>query len=712
MTAKANFSGYATKSNLKCSDGRTIMDGAFKHQHQMKVPLVWQHQHNDPDNILGYAILEHREGGVYTYGYFNESPAGMKAKIAVEHGDVEALSIYANKLQEANKVVSHGDIKEVSLVLSGANPGALIDNVYISHGDSVTALEGEAIIYTDESITLEHSDDEDEDEDEELDVKEVLESLDEDQQVVVENLLHSALTSTESEWTDETIQEIFHSLTEDQQIVVHAMIGEALEHASNQGDEMTDIQHAEEKTVKDVFDSMSEEQKNVVYFMIGEALDGSEGGDAKHADTTEYIAHALQEGFESMSRNAFENNGGTKSAERTLSHSEFETILADAKSKGSFAESFLEHTQNYGIENIDVLFPDAQSLTNSPDVIGRRTEWVNDVINGARHSPFARIKSAAVDLTADEARAKGYVKGNLKKDEVIKLLKRVTTPTTVYKKQKLDRDDIVDITDLDVVAWLKAEMRLMLDEEIARAILIGDGRESDDEDKIDEDHIRPIAYDVDMYTHSITVASAIGPDAIIESVLRARTFYKGTGTPNFYTTDAILTDLILLKDKVGRRLYETEAALAAAMRVGKIVTVEVMESTPDLLGVVVNMADYTIGADKGGQIAMFDDFDIDYNQQKYLIETRISGCLTKPKSAIAIKRTQGTTVTPQTPSFNGATNTITFPTVAGVTYSVEGVTKTGDLVIEETTDVEARPQVGYSFPHNTDADWTFVYSGA
>jgi hypothetical protein len=459
---------------------------------------------------------------------------------------------------------------------------------------------------------------------------------------------------------------------------------------------------------------MSEKQKNVVYFMIGEALEGSEGSDElKQSDTSEHIAHAIQEGFNNMSRNAFESNGSAATEERpTLTHSQLETIVADAQKLGSFKESFLQHAGTYGIDDIDVLFPDAKSVRNTPDVIGRRQEWVSEVLEGAKHSPFARIKSTAVDLTADEARAKGYVKGNLKKDEIIKLLKRVTTPTTIYKKQKLDRDDIVDITDLDVVAWLKAEMRVMLDEELARAILIGDGREVDDEDKIDEEKIRPIARDVDMYAHAITVASELSADAIIESVLRTRTYYKGTGTPTFYTTDAILTDLILLKDKVGRRLYETEASLSAALRVSKIVTVEVMESAPEILGIVVNMADYTIGADKGGQISMFDDFDIDYNQQKYLIETRVSGALTKPKSAIVIKKTLGVVVSPQTPSFNGATNTITIPSVAGVVYynAETAAQVSGAVIISETTEIEARPDTGYSFPHNTDADWTYVYS--
>lgn len=339
-------------------------------------------------------------------------------------------------------------------------------------------------------------------------------------------------------------------------------------------------------------------------------------------------------------------------------------------------------------------------------------DWVQNVIGKTKHSPFARIKSTAADITADEARAKGYVKGNLKKDEVIRLLKRVTTPTTIYKKQKLDRDDIVDITTLDVVAWLKAEMRLMLNEEVARAILIGDGREPDDEDKVDEDKLRPIAYDDDMYAHKITLGSNSTPKEHVTAIVRARKYYRGTGTPSLYTTDDILVDLMLQEDKMGRRLYETEASLAAALRVSEIVVVEPMQDSSDLLAIIVNLTDYTVGADKGGQISMFDDFDIDYNQYKYLIETRISGALTKPKSALVIKRTTGIEITPEQPAFAPSTNTITIPTQTGVVYTIDGVAVTGDVVISETTEVEAEATTGYSFPHNIDTDWTYVYNPA
>jgi hypothetical protein len=677
----ADFSGYATKAGLKCSDGRTIMPDAFKHQDGVKVPLVWQHGHDKPANVLGHAVLENRKDGVYTYGFFNSTAEAASAKILVQHGDITNLSIYANKLVEQAKSVLHGAIREVSLVLSGANPGAFIDNVALAHSDGeVETLEDEAIIYT--GLELEHT---------AMDA--TADPSEEPAEMPLETPMENPPGITEPASSPESAPASTEpAATEPDGMVVHA-----------EGDD--------DETVQDVYDTFTEKQKEVVHYMIGAAIEAVKSEDLKQSDGSEEGDLNHQEGTDmTQTRNVFEQSGSAKQEGPTLSHDQLKAIVADAQKVGSFKEAFLSHAVEYGIENIDILFPDAKAVTNSPDVIGRRQEWVADVLGNTKHSPFSRIKSTAVDLTAEEARARGYVKGNLKKDEIIKLLKRVTTPTTIYKKQRLDRDDIIDITDLDVVAWLKAEMRLMLDEELARAVLVGDGREPDDEDKIDEDKLRPIAFDADMYSHSITVASNLSPDTIIESILRARTFYKGTGTPTLYTTDALLTDLVLLKDKVGRRLYETEASLAAALRVAKVVTVEVMETVPDVLGIVVNLADYTLGADRGGNISMFDDFDIDYNQYKYLIETRVSGALTKPKSAVVIKRTVGTMVTPTTPSFDGETNTITFPATAGVVYTVEGVTRTGVMTITETTDVEASPATGYSFPHNTDRDWTYVYS--
>lgn len=710
--AEADFSGYATRNGIKCSDGRTIVAGAFSKQDKTKIPLVWSHQHNDPALVLGHVMLEDRADGVYAYGFLNDTESGQNTKTLIKHGDIEALSIYANKLVEKNKNVVHGSLVEVSIVMNGANPGAFIDTISLAHGDG--SSEDEALIYTDiedQEFTISHSDEDDEDadedsddtddqENEELSHAEILETLNEEQSEAVYGLVEAALAHTGEKDTEELIA-----------------------HADSNTDKGATVADGE-KTVEDIVNTMNEEQTNVLKFLVGEALSGG-SGDAEHSDNTDAITGAESDTNDETVTHSDTNSEGAlmgnhnvfdKTEDKdvkkgaTLSHSQMETIFKDAKEKGSLKESFLSHAGDYGIDNIDILFPDAQSVSTSPEVIGRRTEWVASVLGGTKHSPFSRIKSTAVDITADEARAKGYVKGNLKKNEVIALLKRVTTPTTIYKKQKLDRDDIIDITDIDVVLWLKAEMRLMLDEELARAILIGDGREPDDEDKIDETHIRPIAYDDDMYAHQVTVPANVSSNAIIESVLRARTYYKGTGVPTLYTTDAILTDLILIKDTLGRRLYNSEQELAAAMRVSSIVTVEVLEDAPDLIAIIVSIGDYTIGADAGGAVNLFDDFDIDYNQYKYLIETRVSGALTKPKSAVVIKRTPGNLTTPVAPSYNATTHTITFPTTAGVNYQVNGVTKTGTLTITSSTTVEAVPADGYSFAHNTDTDWDYIYT--
>lgn len=570
---KYDFSGYATKNDLKCADGRTIRKDAFKDNDGQNVPLVFQHLHNDPKNILGHALLENREDGVYAYAKFNGTEAGKNAKLLVEHGDITSLSIFANNLVQKGSDVLHGAIREVSLVLSGANPGALIDNLSIAHSDGTNEIsDEEAVIYTGEAI------------------------------------------STES--------------------VEHAEKNEPKE-------EKDDGQNGSE-TVEEIFNSFNEKQKDVVYAMVAEAASVN----IKHEE--------LEGGSDDMKKNIFDNTEGTD--ETRLSHSQLEAILEDAKKSGSLKESFLAHAQEYGIENIDILFPDARTVTPTPEVIGRRMDWVQGVLTGTKHSPFSRIKSTAVDITADEARARGYVKGSLKKEEVISLLKRVTTPTTIYKKQKLDRDDIIDIVDLDVVAWLKAEMRMMLDEELARAVLIGDGRDVEDPDKIIETNIRPIYSDDDMYSHKVVFSpddeatDEVNTNALIETIIRGRKFYKGSGTPTFYTTTDVLTDMLLVKDKMGRRLYNTEAELASALRVNKIVEVEVMENVSreeetdesitslGLVGILINLRDYTLGADKGGKVSMFDDFDIDYNQYKYLIETRCSGTLTKPKSALVIEK--------------------------------------------------------------------------
>ena len=572
---KYDFSGWATKNNIKCSDGRTILRDAFKHNDGQTVPLVWNHQHNESANVLGHAVLENREEGVYAYCTFNDTEAGKNAKLLVEHGDVTALSIYANQLKQNGSNVMHGTIREVSLVLAGANPGAFIDSV-IRHGEF---SDDEAVIYTGENLTLEHAD------------------------------------GNPSDKAEE----------------------------NKKGDDKVDNK---EKTIKDVVDSMTEEQKNVLYALVGQALEGKEMAQSAIEENENNIEE--DGGEQEMKHNVFEGKETEK--ENVLSHDAMETIIKDAKRYGSLKESFLAHQATYGIDKIDYLFPDATNVNNVPDFIKRDDSYVQKVMRGVHHVPFSRIKSMHADITADEARAKGYIKGHLKKEEVFTLLKRTTVPTTIYKKQKLDRDDVIDITDFDVVAWLKAEMRMMLDEEIARAILVGDGRLSSSDDKINEQCIRPISTDSDLYTVKATVdvATAATDDeiakAFIRTVIKSRKEYKGSGSPTLFTTEDVLTNCLLLEDKNGRVIYDTVDKLATALRVKEIVTVEVMEGAKTkvseqekpLMAIMVNLADYNVGADKGGAINMFDDFDIDYNQQKYLIETRCSGALVKPYSAVAV----------------------------------------------------------------------------
>ena len=574
---KYDFSGWATKNNIKCSDGRTILRDAFKHNDGQTVPLVWNHQHNESANVLGHAVLENREEGVYAYCTFNDTEAGKNAKLLVEHGDVTALSIYANQLKQNGSNVMHGTIREVSLVLAGANPGAFIDSI-IRHGEF---CEDEAVIYTGENLSLEHADQKPSDKDDKA--------------------------------------------------------GE-----DDKGDGK--VEGNKEKTIKDVVDSMSEEQKNVLYALVGQALEGKEMAQSAIEENNNIEDGGEQE----MKHNVFEGRETDK--KDVLSHDAMETIFKDAKRYGSLKESFLAHADQYGIKDIEWLFPDAKNVNMPPDFIKRDDSYVQKVMRGVHHVPFSRIKSMHADITADQARAKGYIKGKLKKEEVFTLLKRTTTPTTIYKKQKLDRDDVVDITDFDVVAWLKMEMRMMLDEEIARAILVGDGRLSSDDDKINEMCIRPIATDADLYCVKapVTVASAATEDeiakAFIKTVIKSRKEYKGSGSPTLFTTEDVLTNCLLLEDKNGRIIYDTVEKLATALRVKEIVTVEVMEGAKTkveeqekpLMALMVNLVDYYVGADKGGAVNMFDDFDIDYNQQKYLMETRCSGALVKPYSAIAV----------------------------------------------------------------------------
>lgn len=571
-----DFSGYATRNDLVCGDGRVIRKNAFIDNDGREVPLVWNHQHNSPEDVLGHALLENREDGVYAYCTLNDTESGKLAKKLVQHGDIRSLSIYANKLKQIGGDVIHGVIRELSLVHAGANSGAFIDQV-MAHSDDGEEVSGMIIGY-DENIML----------------------------------YHSAIPEKEDpKKKDEPKKE----KKED--------AGMPNSNAPEKG---------KEKTVADVFNELTDEQKDVVYAMIGQALE--EGG----ADNEE------NGGNEEMKHNVFDAD--TETQENVLSHAAMEEIIADGKRFGSMRDSFLAHAEDYGIDQIDYLLPDVKSLNTPPEFIQRDMGWVQKVMSSTHHTPFSRIKSMFADITEDEARAKGYIKGKLKKEEVFSLLKRSTTPTTIYKKQKMDRDDIIDITDFDVISWLKAEMRMMLDEEIARAILVGDGRLASSDDKINEQNIRPILNDADLFTIRLSVAAGSSNDEkaknFIKAAIKSRKNYKGSGNPVMFTTEDMLTDMLLLEDTIGHRLYKTEAELSTALRVTEIVTVPVMENlkdkdNKDVYAIIVNLSDYNVGADKGGAVNMFDDFDIDYNQQKYLIETRCSGALIKPFSAIVLR---------------------------------------------------------------------------
>lgn len=587
MGFKYDFSGWATKNDLLCSDGRTIRRDAFKDNDGKVVPLVWNHDHTDPSNVLGHALLKNVADGVYAYGSFNSNPKAIEAATLLAHGDIKALSIWANKLQQRGGDVLHGDIKEVSLVLAGANPAAIIDSVMV-HGEE---SDEEAIIYTGERIC--HS---------------------------------SGELKDEAEETEETV-----------------------EHADDKADEPE--KSDDDETVVDVFETLSEKQKNVVYALIAEIISrnkGKENEDNKEEDSV-------------MKHNVFEQQNGDQQ-ENVLCHDDVKAAFDDAKRYGSLKDSFVAHGLNevtymahadgdYGIKNIDYLFPEARNVNNTIDFIKREDSWVRDFMSRVHRSPFSRIKSVHANITEDEARAKGYIKGNMKKEEVFTLLKRSTTPTTVYKKQKLDRDDVLDITDLDTVALVKGEMRGMLDEEIARAALVGDGRSASDDDKINEVNIRPIWTDADLYSIKVPITVAAGDDDnkkatnFIRAAIKSRKNFRGSGTPVLYTTEDILSDMLLLTDTTGRDIYDTVEKLCKKLRVSEIITVPVMEGltrqveskTRTLAGIIVNLQDYNIGADKGGSINMFEDFDIDYNQMKYLIETRCSGALTKPYSAMVLE---------------------------------------------------------------------------
>jgi hypothetical protein len=605
--AKWDFSGYATRNDLKCGDGRTIRKNAFKDNDGQTVPLVWQHVHDNPDNVLGHAVLENREDGVYCYGYLNHTQRGEDMREMIANGDVSKLSIFANKLVQNGSDVIHGSIREVSLVLAGANPGAFIDNISIAHSDGTyTEIDDEAIIYSDSDII--HSDDDEDGDDE----------------------------NQNEESEDEESEEVEHS-------------------DDKEGQKMAE----NDKTIQDVLDSMSEEQKNVMYYLIGAALE-DQGGEAEHDDL----------GDDEMKKNIFDRT--SEEQNDTLSHSEIESIFQEAvNNKASLKDTFLAH----GIVNIDYLLPEAKLLNKEPQIINDDQEWVSDVMNSVHKSPMSRLKTLAADITMDEARALGYVKGTKKVEEQFGLLKREVTPQTIYKLQKFDRDDILDITDLDVVAWVKSEMRIKLKEEIARAILVGDGRANSDPHKIKEEKVIPIykdvsplvGYDSQLNGHNISSATfayrriievpsnataADKAELLIDEAVRARVDYKGSGSPKFYTGPSRLAEMLLIKDSMGRRIYDSETSLSTAMRVRGFTEVpmfdnitrvedegEETEKTFELAGIIVNLTDYTIGMDKGGETTLFDDFDIDYNKYTYLLETRLSGMLTKPFSAIIMEFT-------------------------------------------------------------------------
>lgn len=667
---ESDFSGYVTKAGLRCSDGRTIMPDAFKHQDQMKVPLVWQHGHTDPENVLGHVLLENRNDGVYGYGFFNGSSKAKHTAELLEHGDINMLSIWANQLIEKSKRVTHGAIKEVSLVLAGANPGALIDNVTIRHSDGDEEyLDDEAVIYT--GIPIVHTDE------------------DNKEQTQMGNV-----TTNE----------------------------DALSHEDPP-------MGGSDKTVEDVYNEMTEEQKTVLHFMVGEALQagaeeaaaGPVPAQAQHSnDNTDVIQHSEEEG--TVMANVFEQNQGVSGDRHILSHADVKEIVASAKRGGSLKHAVEEYALSHGIDDIDLMFPDATLVENTPEFLSRRMEWVAKVMGGARKSPFSRVRTHFADITEDEARAKGYITGNLKKDEFFSIMRRETTPQTIYKKQKLDRDDILDITDFDVVAWLRAEMRVMLDEEVARAILIGDGRDISHEDKIQESHIRPIATDHFLYATTLTVNlddAASNVQELIDILVANRSAYKGSGMPILFTSESIIAQFLLLKDTLGRAIYKTLAEVAEVLRVAEIVPVEAMDEDGDLVAILVNMNDYVVGTDKGGEINMFDDFDIDYNQYKYLLETRLSGALARPKAALVVRKSgeSDVLVAPAAPTYDAEAGEVTIVNTTGVVYTdadgdvINAAGSPYTVPVGEAYTVYANPASGYYFTSTEKKSWTFRNRG-
>lgn len=678
-----DFSGWATKAGLKCSDGRTIMPDAFKHQDKMTVPLVWMHGHNEPTNVLGHAVLENRPDGVYTHGYFNDTPHGQAAKTLVEHKDVTFLSIFANQLVEKAKQVFHGAIREVSLVLAGANPGAKIEFVAVRHSDDpddYDVHDDEAVITT--GLELTHGDQSTSSEDD------------------------SEVEHAEAAATDETVQDVYDSLSDKQKEVVHFMIGAAVEEAAKPVSHSETPGDAAPVDGTAVPDAASDDKPD-------EGEDTADGDQPEDTNNEGDVAH--QEGTQ-MTRNVFEQNGtGAGATGPTLSHDDMKGILESAQKNGSFIEAAKEYALAHSITDLELMFPDAKNIGSNPEIISRRVEWVAKVLDGVKKTPFANVKTLMADITADEARAKGYAKGNQKVEEVLVLLARSTSAATIYKKQGLDRDDLLDITEYDVVNWLWAEMRLMIEEEVARAILVGDGRSALSPDKVkdpagaaDGKGIRSILHDSDLFAVKTELAANVSPKDAVKGLVRARSKYRGSGKPVFFVDDAFLTDLMLEEDKFGRSLYETEQVLADKLRVSEIVPVDLFSEYPNLVGILVSLNDYNVGTNAGGQLTRFEDFDIKYNKHEYLQETRLSGALVKPFSAIVVTRGTGTLATAAAPSFNGTTDEITIPTTTGVNYLIDDDVVTGVVHITGPTEVAAEPDDGYYLASNTTRSWTYT----
>jgi hypothetical protein len=693
---EADFGGYLTRYGVTCTDGRRILQHAFKASDGSQIPLVWQHQHDAPTNVLGYLDLQHRDDGVYAKGFFNDTPTGLHAKAMVAHKDVVALSVYANGLVQKGNDVLHGNIREGSLVLAGANPGAYIDFVNVVHADGdVSVADDEAIIYTDELIVVE-----------------------------------GVTTGTPP------VPAVAH---QSGTAVVPAK-PDLAQAVSGLSAAMPDAQPASEPpTVNDVINSLNDQQREVVYALIGAAV--AQGGSAAPQDGSAVQQAATtgddpatstdKKGDANVTRNVFDQTTADAAATSagpatTLSHSDIQDIFASARKGGSLKEAVEEYALAHGITAIDLMFPDARAVTDTPDWVSRRQEWVADVLSKTHHTPFSRIKNLLADITLDEARARGYVKGAMKREEWFAVSRRITTPQTVYKKQRLDRDDIIDITDFDVVQWLKAEMRVMLDEEVARAVLVGDGRDVADPDKISETNVRPIVTDSDVYTTTVNIApssfDALGEDGIVDGVLSAMQYFMGTGQPTLYAARSWITKMLLAKDTLGRRLHATLTELADAMGVGAVVPVDVMETmTSTLIGIIVNLSDYTLGTDRGGEVNFFDDFDIDYNKFTYLYETRLSGALTKYKSALVISLFSGAggvLANPTPPTFVKATGVVTIPTMANVTYvSVNDTTGAESAALTAgaqaaiaqgaSVHIRAKAAATFAFASNAVNNWTF-----